>query len=119
MKILPLVKEVQNDIASSGIRLKQATTEGYKVANRTSQIYKQGNVKKLINIARSVSSKVAQGTTTKELPYLAGAIGMFIPIPFASPILMGLGFLARFSSTGASIMYKNRSDAHVHLDTKA
>ena len=119
MKILPLVKGVQNDIASSGARLKQATTDGYRIANRTSHIYKQGNVKKFINIARSISSQVGRGTTTKDLPYLAGAIGVLLPIPLISPIMMGLGFLARFSLEGASLMYKNQSEAHCNINTKA
>ena len=97
MKILPLVRDIKQDIASSGVRLKSATTDGYKIAYRTSKIYKQNSLKKYINITRSVSNKVAKNTTAKELPYMACAIGMVIPLPFASPILMALGFLARFS----------------------
>ena len=49
MKILPLVKGIQNDVTQSSIRLKQAAYSGYSIADRTSRIYKQGNLKKYLN----------------------------------------------------------------------
>ena len=82
MKILPLLTGIQKDISSSGVRLKNATSDGYKIAERTSRVYNQGFIRKYINITRSVTNKVASNTTRQEIPYVAGALGLFIPIPF-------------------------------------
>lgn len=97
MKILPLIKGIQNDISSSGIRLKKATTDGYSIGTRAAKIYKQGNFLKYYNITKCAGAKVINGTTREEIPYLAGAIGMFIPLPLISPLLLILGFIVRFS----------------------
>ena len=115
MKILPIVNEIRNDVSSSGIRLKIATADGYRIADRTAKIYKQNKLLKYCNVTRSVSDKVINNTTRKDLPYIAGAIGMVIPIPLMSPLLMGLGFLARYSAQGASMLYENQDKAN-HLD---
>ena len=112
MKILPLVRGIQNDIASSGKLLKNASKEGYRIANRTSRVYNQNSFKKYFNITRSVSDKVLSNTTKKELAYLGGALGILIPVPFMSPILFGLGLIARLSSNGANIIYDKSSQAH-------
>ena len=117
MKILPLVKEIQNDIASSGVHLKNASKEGYKIADRTARIYNQNSVKKYYNVTKCVSEKVLSNTTKKELAYLGGAVGMLIPIPFMSPILFLLGLLARISPKGAPIIYNKTSQTH-HMDIK-
>lgn len=95
MKILPLAKEIKSDISLSSIRLKQASENGYKIANRTAKIYNQSNFKKYINVTRSISNKIAKNTTVKELPYIAGAIGMLIPLPLISPICFGVGYIIR------------------------
>ena len=109
MKILPLITGIQKDIASSGARIRNATSDGYKIAERTSRVYNQGFIRKYINITRSVTSKVASNTTREEFPYFAGALGLFIPIPFICPILFGLGMLARIPSSKPSLPQTNNS----------
>ena len=109
MKILPLITGIQKDISSSGGRIKNATSDGYRIAERTSQVYNQGFIRKYINITRSVTNKVASNTTRHELPYVAGALGLFIPIPFISPLLFGLGMLARIQSNKSSLPQTNNS----------
>ena len=97
MKILPVVNNIKKDIITSGTHLRKIAGSGYDIADRTAKIYKQGSFKKYFNVARSVSDKLVKDTTIKELPYIAGAIGMFIPFPMISPILFGLGLIVRFS----------------------
>ena len=96
MKILSLAGEIQKDITNSGIKLKTATTSGYSIAIRNAQIYKLGYAHKYLNIARCIGDKIIKNTTCKEIPYIAGAIGLLIPFPLVSPILMGFGFLFSF-----------------------
>lgn len=116
MKILPLVTGIKNDITSSGIRMKKASAEGYNIALRASKVYKQGSFKKYLNVTRSVTHKVLSGTTKQELPYLAGAIGLMLPIPFMCPILFGIGLLIRIPSTGADIIYDKQSKSHININ---
>ena len=112
MKILPLVKGIQNDITSSGVTLKRASVEGYNIA----KVYNQGAFRRYLNITRSVTSKVASNTSPKELPYVAGAIGMMTPIPFMGAIMFGIGLLARFSAPGAHIMYDKISKSRIDMN---
>lgn len=105
MKILPLVKDIKNDVTTSGIRLKQATADGYDIAIRTAQIYKLGNVKKYCNITKCIGQKVIKSTTIKEIPYVAGAVGLFIPLPLVSPLFISLGMLARITITKINMMH--------------
>ncbi len=109
MKILPLVNNITQDVTTSGLRLKNATTYGYKIGSRAANIYKQNKIKKYINISRVVSDKVVKGTSKEELPYMAGAIGMLIPLPLASPLLLLLGFIARFSIPDTTFSNKNNN----------
>ena len=109
MKILPLVKGIQTDISSSGLRLKNAASYGYNIADRTAKIYHQSGFKRYFNVTRSITSKVVAGTTTKELPYLAGAIGLLIPVPLMSPVMMAIGFLARFVLSYAEKIHEKTS----------
>lgn len=115
MKILPLVKGIQNDITSSGIALKRVSVEGYNIANRTAKVYNQGAIRRYLNITRSVTSKVVSNTSSKELPYVAGAIGLMTPIPFMGAIMFGVGLLARFSSPAAHIVYDKISKSHLNF----
>ena len=115
MKILPLVNGIKNDVAASGVRLKRATVSGYNVAHRTAKVYRQGKLQKYYNVTRSVSSHVIKNTTKKDLPYMAGAIGMAIPIPLVSPVLLALGFLARYATDGANIIYDSESKARINI----
>ena len=114
MKILPLVNGIKKDVASSGIRLKNSATEGYNLAARTANIYHHGILKKYYNATKCISCNIKRRTSRQDLPYMAGAIGMFIPIPLASPILLALGFLARFSGESAKAIYDNMSKAHIY-----
>ncbi len=102
MKILPLVNGIKNDINISSKRLKNATLEGYNIGSRTAKVYNQNSFRKYLNITRSVGNKVVKGTTKEELPYLAGAIGMLLPLPLMSPIMLGIGFILRFSISDES-----------------
>ena len=97
MKILPLVNGIKKDMHLSEVRLKTAATDGYNIGCRTAKIYKQNRIRKYLNITRSISGKVIKGTTKDEIPYLAGALGMMLPIPLTSPIFLGLGLIIRFS----------------------
>ena len=118
MKILPFANSIKEDVASSSLRIKRASIYGYTVANRTAQIYGQNRLHRMFNITRSVSSKVIGGTTTKELPYFACAVGLLIPIPLVSPILMGMGFLARYFMKGSDTLYENKNKANTNLPIK-
>ena len=115
MKILPFTGSIKSDVVSSGARIKRASVYGYQIATRTAHIYKQSEAKRILNITRSVSSKVINGTTLNELPYLGGALGLIIPLPFASPILMGIGFLARYFSNSADNLYKHQNKANTNI----
>lgn len=107
MKILSVANEIKKDLETSGYKLKRATEDGYCIADRTA-IYKQGNFQRYINVTRSVGDKIIKGTTKKELPYVAGALGLLIPFPLVSPILMGLGFLFSYGSFNSD----NKSEPH-------
>lgn len=115
MKILSFTDSIKADVLSSGTRIKRASVYGYQVANRTAQIYRQNDAKRMFNIARSVSSQVLNGATVKELPYFGGALGLVLPIPFASITLMGLGFLARFMTKGADNLYKHQNKSNTNI----
>ena len=93
MKILSLANEIRNDVTTSGMKIRRATTTGYNIADRSAKIHKLGNFRRYLSISRSVGSKIIKETSRKEIPYVTGAIGMFVPFPFACPVLMGLGFL--------------------------
>lgn len=118
MKILPFANSIKNDVVSSSVRLKRASVYGYSIADRTALIYRQNNIQRLYNITRSVSSKIIQGTSQKDLPYIAGAIGLLIPIPLMSPILMGIGYLARLYVSGAGHFYEHQNKANTNLPIK-
>ena len=108
MKILPIVKNIRTDLASTGIRLHKAGADGYKIGDRTAKIYHQNSVCKYWNVTRSVSGKIVKGTSVRELPYLAGAIGMFVPLPLISPTMLGIGFIVReFIETAKKLKPKN------------
>jgi len=113
MKILPLVYGIKNDIANSGMRLKEAGMDAFNVATRTAKIYHQGEAKKYLNITKRVSSKVIKSTTKNELPYVAGAIGLILPVPLMCPLFFGLGCLARIA-----IPSKKNNHSKDCLDTR-
>ena len=100
MKIPSIVNNIKTDIYATGERLKNAGLVGYDIADRTAKIYNQNNIIRYINITRSVGDKIIKGSTINELPYLAGALGMFVPLPLASPVLLGLGFIIRLAAVG-------------------
>lgn len=91
MKILPIIKSVGNDIKSTSKRVAEASTSGYNIALRKSRIHQNGDVITLMNIGKGVTKKVLRETTIDDLPIIAGAVGMFVPLPLASPIMLGLG----------------------------
>lgn len=102
MKILPIVNDIKTDITTSGVRIKSAATDGYSVAERTAKIYKHNSLHKYINITRSIGNKIIKGTTVNELPYIGGALGMLVPLPLFSPLLMGVGIVVKYISGGVS-----------------
>jgi len=115
MKILPIVRDIKSDVNNTGTRIKKAADDGYSIALRTARIYKQNNLRKYIGVTRSVGNKILSGTTVNELPYVAGALGLLVPFPFASPVMMGFGFLAKQASNGAAWLYNRQCDAHIGL----
>lgn len=114
MKIFPFTN-IKTEVVSSSLRIRRASVYGYEVANRTAQVYGQNKAKRLLNITRSVSSKVFEGATAKELPYFACALGLLLPLPLLSPIFMGLGYFARYSSQGANALYEHQNKANTNL----
>ena len=91
MKILPLVANTSRSIKDTTVRVSRAGKNGYDIGLRTSKIYKKGDTATLLNISRSVGRELKQETTIDDLPIVAGAIGMLIPLPLASPALLALG----------------------------
>jgi len=104
MKIQLFVNGIKNSITSTGFRIRKASVEGYVLADRTAKVYKQNNIKKYYNATKSIAAKITKNTTADELPYLAGALGMLIPLPFASPILMGVGLVAKYIAKGIDLL---------------
>ncbi len=93
MKILPVIQNTCSNMKKKSTRLSNASREGYQIALRTSKIHNQNNTAKFINIGKSVTKKIAKETTVDDLPIIGGAIGMLIPLPLMSPILLGVGKL--------------------------
>lgn len=91
MKILPIVNSISKDIGSTSKRLSRASKDGYQIGLRTSQIYNQGEVSTILNISKSVGKKIKKQTNLDDLPIISGAIGMLLPIPFASVIMLAAG----------------------------
>lgn len=91
MKILPIIKSINSDIRSTSNRVSKAGREGLNIGMRTSQIYKQGEISTILNVSKSVKRKVLKGTTIDDLPIIAGALGMFVPLPLASPLMLAAG----------------------------
>ena len=114
MKILPLVNTLKKDMAISSIHLKKATNDGIEVAKRTARIYRQGNVTKYINTARSISDKLIKGTNREEIPYIAAAIGFVTPIPMMSLVMMGVGYIIRFSLPDKKDANKKSDRKHIN-----
>ena len=105
MKILPIVKGMQNDITSSAVRLRRATKDGYNIADRTSKVYNQGKFKRYFGVTKCVTNKVVTRATIHELPYICAAIGLVTPIPFMSVLLFFVGVLARIPFEGVQTKY--------------
>ena len=95
MKILPIIQSVGKDIRQTSVRVSKASNLGYNIGLRTSKIHQTGDLKTVYNISRSVGRKIAKETTIDDLPIIAGAIGFILPIPLASPIMLGLGKVAQ------------------------
>lgn len=91
MKILPIIKSINSDIRSTSNRVSKAGREGLNIGMRTAHIYKQGEISTILNVSKSVKRKVLKGTTIDDLPIIAGALGMFVPLPLASPLMLAAG----------------------------
>ena len=91
MKIVPIVENTFTNIKKTSTRLSNAGRNGYHIALRNSKIHKQNEATTLLNIGRCVSKNMAKETTVDDLPIIGGALGMLVPIPFLSPILLGIG----------------------------
>lgn len=91
MKILPIISNTSKSIKETTIRVSRAGKSGYNIGLRTSKIHNNGETTTLLNISRAVGRKLKQETTINDLPIIAGAIGMLIPLPLASPTLLVLG----------------------------
>ena len=115
MKILPIIRDLWNGVNYSESQFKCAAVMGGQIAARTASIYKQGCLTKYVNYTRSISRQVVQTTTTKDLPYLAGAISI-VPTRLLTPMVEALGSLAKASKAGAYQIYANQSKAHIDIN---
>ena len=95
MKIMPIIKSVQQDIKTTSQRISRAGKQGRSIGARVSQIYNSGDILTFVNVSRGVTRKIAKETTIDDLPIIAGAVGFLVPIPLASPIMLGLGIVAQ------------------------
>lgn len=96
MKILPIINNEKNHLINTTYKIKELSKQGYDIANRTAGIYKKNKLQKYCGITRSVANKMWKHSTINDLPYIAGALGLFVPIPLVSPIAMGMGFILKF-----------------------
>lgn len=97
MKIMPIIKSVQQDIKTTSLRISNAGKQGRNIGTRVSQIHNSGDLLTLVNISRGVTRKVAKETSINDLPIIAGAIGFLVPLPLASPIMLGLGIVVQMA----------------------
>ena len=81
MKILPIITSTSRSIKDTTVRVSKAGKVGYDIGMRTSRIYKKGETGTLINISRGVGRKLKKETTINDLPIIAGAVGMLVPLP--------------------------------------
>lgn len=95
MKITPLITSVRKNMKATSTRVSNAGACGYKIGMRTSKIYNQGRISTALNVGKGVTRKVIQTSSVDDLPYVAGAIGLMTPIPFASPVMLALGAAAK------------------------
>ncbi len=95
MKIVPIIKSLQQDIITTSQRISHAGKQGRNIGARASQIHNSGNVLTFVNVSRGVTRKIAKETTINDLPIIAGAIGFLVPLPLASPIMLGLGIVGQ------------------------
>jgi len=95
MKIKPVITSVRQNIRTTSIRVSNASSTGYKIGMRTSKIHNQGRISTALNVGKGVTKKIVKTSTVDDLPYVAGAIGLLTPIPFASPIMLALGAAAQ------------------------
>lgn len=84
MKILPIIVNTSRSIKDTTVRVSRAGKNGYDIGLRTSKIYKKGDTATILNISKSVGRKLKQETTIDDLPIVAGAIGMLVPLPLAA-----------------------------------
>ena len=91
MKILPIIAKTSRSIKDTTVRVSKAGQIGYDIGLRTSRIHKNGEPLTLLNISKSVGRKLKKETTIDDLPIIAGAIGMLLPLPLASPVMLVLG----------------------------
>lgn len=97
MKILPVIENTCSNIKKTSTRLSKAGRDGYHIALRTSKIHNQSDAATFINIGKSVTKKISKETTVDDLPIIGGALGMLIPVPLMSPILLGIGKLVQIA----------------------
>lgn len=91
MKIIPIIKNINSDIKSTSVRISQAGVTGYNIGIRKSQIYKDNDLQKILSVKKSIARNMKKQISIDDLPTIAGAIGLFAPLPFVAPILFCLG----------------------------
>lgn len=91
MKILPVIANTNRNIKQASVRFKTAYRTGYNNAKLYSQQHKYGSIKKACGISIGVTKEIVKTTTIDDLPYIAGAVGLMTPIPFASATMFILG----------------------------
>ena len=94
MKV-PIVNNVSSDIKNfypTSIKLIKATKNGYRIGKRTADVYHQN---KLTDVISCIYKKISKETTIENLPVIAGAVGLLIPIYLVNPILYLAGYITR------------------------
>lgn len=103
MKIVPVIKNVSSDIKNTSVRISKAGVDGFNIGARKAKVYREGDIAAFTSITKSVGRKVRKQTTVDDLPIVAGAVGLFIPLPLISPIMFGLGLAVKY---GVKILKK-------------
>lgn len=88
---MPIIKSTNENLRATSTRVRKAYSNGYNNAKQHSAKNNCGKFKTAYNISASVTKEIVKSTTIDDLPYIAGAIGLFTPIPLASPVMLGLG----------------------------
>ena len=87
MKILPVINNIQKQVVDKSNTYKKAGRQGYSIGIRTSRMYKQNKFRTTINVTKGVM----KNTSSEDLPFVAGVIGLLLPVPMACVAFLVIG----------------------------